>query len=286
MDPALASFVAPALNALFGIASLAILALGLAVVLGLLGVLNLAHGELVMVGAYCAYVVQAHGLPYLAAVPFALVLCAILGWAVERWLVRPLYQRPFDTLVVTWGLSLLLRKSAEAIFGLGYKSLNEPIGGTVEVLGASYPRYRLLLIVVSVVVLGALLVWYRQSRTGTRIQAMVGNPDLARALGIPVRHYASATFVVGTCLAGLAGVLIAPLVPVQPFMGLDYILMSFFVLVVGGLGSVAGLVTGSGLIGGVNSVVSALSDSTGGYLSVLAMAILFLWLRPRGIHAR
>ena len=286
MDPAIASLVAPALNALFGIASLAILALGLAVVLGLLGVLNLAHGELVMVGAYCAYVVQAQGLPYVAAVPLAIALCAILGWAIERWLIRPLYHRPFDTLVVTWGLSLLLRKSAEAIFGLGYKSLNEPIGGTVEVLGASYPRYRLLIIVVSVVVLGVLLAWYRRSRTGTRIQAMVGNPDLARALGIPVRRYASATFVVGTCLAGLAGVLIAPLVPVQPFMGLDYILMSFFVLVVGGLGSVAGLVTGSGLIGGVNSVVSALSDSTGGYLSVLAISIVFLWLRPRGIHAR
>src|SRR4051812_17741933 len=148
MDPALAPFVAPALNALFGIASLAIVALGLAVVLGLLGVLNLAHGELVMVGAYCAYVVQAQGLPYAAAVPLAISLCALLGWAIERWLVRPLYQRPFDTLVVTWGLSLLLRKSAESIFGLGYKSLKEPVGGTVELLGASYPRYRLLVIVV------------------------------------------------------------------------------------------------------------------------------------------
>jgi len=284
MDPA--SFVAPALNALFGIASLAIVALGLAVVLGLLGVLNLAHGELVMVGAYCAYVAQSQGWPYLAAVPLALSLCALLGWSVERWLVRPLYQRPFDTLVLTWGLSLLLRKSAEAIFGLGYKSLTEPIGGTLEVLGTSYPRYRLLLIATAAVVLGALFAWYRRSRTGTRIQAMVGNPDLARALGLPVRRYASATFVAGTCLAGLAGVLIAPLVPVQPFMGLDYILMSFFVLVVGGLGSLAGLSTGSALIGGVNSAVSALSDSTGGYLSVLVIAILFLWLRPRGIHAR
>ena len=278
--------VAPALNALFGIASLAILALGLAVVLGLLGVLNLAHGEVVMIGAYCAYAVQSQGLPYFAAVPLALVLCAALGWTVERWLVRPLYRRPFDTLVVTWGLSLLLRKCAEAIFGLGYKSLNEPVSGTVDVLGATYPRYRLLLIVIAAVVLGALVLWYRSSRTGTRIRAMVGNPDLARALGIPVTRYASATFVVGTCLAGLAGVLIAPLVPVQPFMGLDHILMSFFVLVVGGLGSVGGLVTGSTLIGGVNSVVSALSDSTGGYFSVLAIAILFLWLRPRGIHAR
>ncbi|HEX7439104.1 MAG TPA: branched-chain amino acid ABC transporter permease [Caldimonas sp.] len=283
MEPVL---VAQALNALFGIASLAILALGLAVVLGLLGVLNLAHGELVMVGAYCAYVAQINGWPFLAAVPLAIAVCGVLGYAVERWLVRPLYQRPFDTLVVTWGLSLLLRKCAEAMFGLGYKSLSEPVGGTVEVLGATYPRYRLVLIAVSVVVLGGLVLWYSRSRTGTRIKAMVGNPELARALGIPVARYASATFVVGTCLAGLGGVMIAPLVPVQPFMGLDHILMSFFVLVVGGLGSVGGLLTGATVIGGANSVVSAISDSTGGYFSVLALAILFLWLRPRGIRAR
>jgi branched-subunit amino acid ABC-type transport system permease component len=283
MEPVL---VSQALNALYGIASLAILALGLAVVFGLLGVLNLAHGELGMIGAYCAYVAQTQGWPYLAAVPLAIGVCGVLGFVVERWLVRPLYARPFDTLVVTWGLSLLLRKIAETMFGLGYKSLGEPLGGTVEVLGATYPRYRLVLIVVSAVVLGGLVLWYGRSRTGTRIRAMVGNPDLARALGIPVRRYASATFVVGTSLAGLAGVLIAPLAPVQPFMGLDHILMSFFVLVVGGLGSVGGLLTGATVIGGTNSIVSALSDSTGGYFSVLALAILFLWLRPRGIHAR
>jgi urea ABC transporter permease protein UrtB len=283
MEPVL---VSQALNALYGIASLAILALGLAVVFGLLGVLNLAHGELVMIGAYCAYVAQTQGWPYLAAVPLAVGVCGVLGFVVERWLVRPLYARPFDTLVVTWGLSLLLRKIAEAMFGLGYKSLGEPLGGTVEVLGATYPRYRLVLMLVAAVVLGGLVLWYGRSRTGTRIRAMVGNPDLARALGIPVRRYASATFVVGTSLAGLAGVLIAPLAPVQPFMGLDHVLMSFFVLVVGGLGSVGGLLTGATVIGGTNSIVSALSDSTGGYFSVLALAILFLWLRPRGIHAR
>jgi urea ABC transporter permease protein UrtB len=278
--------VAQALNALFAVAVLALVALGLAVVFGLLGVLNLAHGELVMIGAYCAYAAQANGWPFVAALPLAIAVCGALGFVVERWLVSPLYQRPFDTLVVTWGLSLLIRKCAEAIFGLGYKSINEPLSGTLDVLGAAYPRYRLVLIVVSVVVLGALVWWYGRSRTGTRIQAMVDNPDLARALGIRVSRFASATFVAGTCLAGLAGVLIAPLVPVQPFMGLDHILMSFFVLVVGGLGSVAGLLTGSTVIGGINSVVSALSDSTGGYFTVLVLAILFLWRRPRGIHAR
>lgn len=278
--------VAQALNALFAVAVLALVALGLAVVFGLLGVLNLAHGELVMIGAYCAYAAQTNGWPFVAALPLALAVCGALGFVVERWLVSPLYHRPFDTLVVTWGLSLLIRKCAESLFGLGYKSIAEPLGGTLDVLGATYPRYRLVLIVVSVVVLGVLLWWYGRSRTGTRIQAMVDNPDLARALGIRVDRFASATFVAGTCLAGLAGVLIAPLVPVQPFMGLDHVLMSFFVLVVGGLGSVAGLLTGSTAIGGINSVVSSLSDSTGGYFCVLVLAILFLWRRPRGIHAR
>ena len=278
--------VAQALNALFAVAVLALVALGLAVVFGLLGVLNLAHGELVMIGAYCAYVAQANGWPFVAALPLAIAVCGVIGWVVERWLVSPLYARPFDTLVVTWGLSLLIRKCAEAMFGLGYKSITEPVSGTLDVLGVTYPRYRMLLIVVSVVVLGALILWYGRSRTGTRIQAMVDNPDLARALGIRVSRFASATFVAGTCLAGLAGVLIAPLVPVQPFMGLDHILMSFFVLVVGGLGSVAGLLTGSTVIGGVNSIVSAISDSTGGYFCVLVLAIVFLWQRPSGIHAR
>jgi branched-chain amino acid transport system permease protein/urea transport system permease protein len=156
----------------------------------------------------------------------------------------------------------------------------------VEILGTTYPLYRLVLMVVSALVLGGLVAWYGRSRTGTRIKAMVGNPELASALGIPVARFASATFVAGACLAGLAGVMIAPLAPVQPFMGLDHILMSFFVLVVGGLGSVAGLLTGATVIGGVNSVVSAVIDSSGGYFAVLVLAILFLWLRPRGIHAR
>jgi branched-chain amino acid transport system permease protein/urea transport system permease protein len=283
MEPVL---VAQALNALFAIIVLALLSLGLAVIFGLLGVLNLAHGELVMMGAYCAYVVQVNGLPFVAAVPLAIAVCGVLGYVVERWLVRRLYSRPFDTLVLTWGLSLLLRKSVEAIFGLGYKSLTEPLSGTVEVLGATYPRYRLLLLAVGFAVLAGLALWYRRSRTGTRIQAMVDNPDLASAMGLPVSRFASATFVVGTCLAGVAGALVAPLVPVQPFMGLDHVLMSFFVLVVGGLGSVGGLLTGSTVVGGINSVVSAISDSTGGYFCVLVLAILFLWLRPRGIHAQ
>jgi urea ABC transporter permease protein UrtB len=278
--------ITQAFNVVYAVTTLAVLVLGLAVVFGLLGVLNIAHGEFIMVGAYCAYVVEASGWPFLSAVPLALLVCGMLGLVVERSLIRPLYQRPFDTLIATWGLSLLLRKIAEAIFGLGYKSLDMPVAGTIRLLGAEYPTYRLILIACCSGALVALLVWYQNSRTGTRVKAMVGNPELAEAYGISVKRLAAGTFIIGTCLAGLGGVMIAPLVPVQPFMGLDYVLKAFFVLVVGGLGSVLGLISGAVAIGGLDSVVSAMIDGTYGYLTVLVVAILFLWLKPRGLFAR
>ena len=139
MDPLI---VTQALNVVYGVTTLAVLVLGLAVIFGLLGVLNVAHGEFIMAGAYCAYVTQASGWPFLAALPLALMVCGALGLVVERGLIRPLYARPFDTLVATWGLSLLLRKLAEAIFGMGFYSLDMPLAGTVALLGTDYPAYR------------------------------------------------------------------------------------------------------------------------------------------------
>jgi branched-chain amino acid transport system permease protein/urea transport system permease protein len=282
MDPLI---VTQAINVVYAISTLAVLALGLAVIFGLLGVLNIAHGEFIMIGAYCASVTQSHGYPYLVALPLTLAVCGVLGVAVERIMIRPLYRRPFDTLVATWGLSLLLRKAAEALFGPGFRSVSIPLPGTVELLGTEYPVYRLVLIAICVAVVVALVIWYGRSRTGTRIRAMVSNPDLAQAQGLSVHRLATWTFVVGTCLAGLGGVMVAPLVPVQPYMGLDYVLRAFFVLIVGGLGSVLGLFAGAVSIGGVDSVIAAATNATNGYFAVLVLAILFLWLRPRGIVA-
>jgi urea ABC transporter permease protein UrtB len=282
MDPLI---VTQAINVLYAVSTLAVLALGLAVIFGLLGVLNIAHGEFVMIGAYCAYLIQSWEWPYLVALPLALAICGVIGWAVEWIMIRPLYRRPFDTLVATWGLSLLLRKIAEGIFGLGFRSVAIPLPGTVDFLGTEYPIYRLVLIAISLAVVAGLVFWYGSSRTGSRIRAMVSNPELAQAQGISVRQLAAGTFVAGTCLAGLGGVMIAPLAPVQPFMGLDYVLRAFFVLIVGGLGSVLGLFSGAAVIGGFDSVISAATTTTDGYFAVLVLAILFLWLRPRGIIA-
>jgi urea transport system permease protein len=283
MDPI---FVTNLLNVVYEISILGLVALGLAVVFGLLGVLNLAHGEFIMVGAYTTYFIQSQGLPFLTALPAVILVCGLMGLLVELILIRPLYRRPFDTLLVTWGLSLLLRELVETIFGKGFKSVTIPIESSVAILGAEYPAYRFLIMLISIALIGGLVIWFIRSATGRRIRAVVNNPELAGSVGIGVTGLSRNTFIFGTCLAGITGMMLAPIVPIQPFMGFDYILRSFFILVVGGLGSLTGLVTGSGLIGGVESIVSVFSGRTAGYTTVLVIAILFLWLRPNGIFSR
>lgn len=274
------------LNIVYQLATLAMITLGLAVVFGLLGVLNMAHGEFVMLGAYSVVFVQAQGLPLVTAVPVAVVVCGAIGWVVERWLIRPLYARPFDTLLATWALAMLLRKIVEGLFGKGYRNVETEIAASVSFLGVRYPAYRLLLIALVVVVMAALALWYRRSSAGLRVRAMTANPVLAQALGIDTRQLASRAFVIGVTLAGLAGVMLAPLVRIEPGIGVDYLLDSFFVLVVGGLGTLSGLGGGVALIGGTKAVVSSIADQTSGYAVVLILSTLFLWLRPHGLFGR
>jgi len=274
------------LNATYAAATLGLVVLGLAIVFGWLGVMNMAHGEFVMLGAYSAVIAQSAGWRPLASIPIALLLCGSVGAAVEWAVMSRLYRRPFDTLLATWGLSILMRKCVELVFGREYRSLDQTLTGPVSILGVGYPAYRVALVVAIFATFGALYVWYRRSATGARIQAMVVNPELAASLGIDTARLARSAFVFGTATAGLAGALLAPLVRVEPFMGIDYLLMSFFALVVGGLGSFEGLVIGSGTIGGGDSLASALFGNTGGYLTVLGISILFLWLKPRGLHGR
>jgi len=283
MDPLLVTY---GLNLAYQLAVLALVVLGLGIVFGMLGIMNMAHGEFVMLGAYCAVAVQQAGLPLLLALPLAILVCGAIGWLAERVLIRPLRDRPFDTLLATWGLSILIRKAVEASFGRGYQSIEHGMTGTSQVLGADYPTYRLALLATIVVALGAIALWYRRSPAGARVQAMVANPALAQALGFDTRAMARNAFVIGVASAGVAGVMLAPLVRIEPYMGLDYLLNGFFVLVVGGLGSLAGLFAGTGIIGGTQVLASSLLDQTFGYLAVLLVAIGFLWLKPDGLVAR
>lgn len=280
------SWLLHALNLAYALATLGLTTLGLAVVFGLLGVMNMAHGEFVMLGAYAVVTVQAWGWPLATALPLAMLVCGALGYAVERWLIRPLYARPFDTLLATWGLAMVMRKTVEAIYGRGYRNIESTLGAPVSLGSVQYPGYRLALIALAVVLMVALALWYRRSTMGLRVRAMTGNPVLAQALGIDTRRLASQTFVIGVVLAGAAGVLLAPLVRIEPGIGVDYLLDSFFVLVVGGLGTLGGFGGGVGVIGGTQSVVSSIAGQTSGYAVVLVLSILFLWLKPNGLFGR
>ncbi len=279
-------FVTFLLNLIYISATLALIALGLAMVFGLLGVMNMAHGEFVMLGAYSVYVVQLAGQHFLWAIPVAIVICVMVGWLMEWLVVRHLYSRPFDTLLATWGVAILIRKGVEVIFTRDYKSVNQVMPGTIDLLGASYPAYRLLLVALIIVLFVALFTWYQKSKAGLKIRAMVQGPELAAAVGIDTARLSRVTFIIGVSTAGLAGVLLAPLVRVEPYIGLDYLMSSFFILIVGGLGTLEGLLIGSTVIGGTDAIVSTVFDKTAGYMSVLLISILFLWLRPDGIFYR
>lgn len=274
------------LNLAYELATLALTTLGLAIVFGLLGVMNMAHGEFVMLGAYSVVTVQKLGLPLVAAVPLAVVVCGTLGYVVERWLIRPLYSRPFDTLLATWALAMLLRKLVEAVFGREYRNVESSLTEPMMVFGSQYPAYRLALIALALIVMAGLFLWYRRSAAGLRVRAMTANPVLAQALGINTRRLASQAFVIGVVFAGLSGVLLAPLIRIEPGIGVDYLLDAFFVLVVGGLGTLGGMFGGVGIIGGSQAIVSSVAGQTSGYAVVLMLSILFLWLKPNGLFSR
>lgn len=274
------------LNLAYQVVVLALLVLGLALVFGLLGVMNMAHGEFVMLGAYAVVTVQQIGLSIGWGLLLAIVVCAAVGWLAERLLIRPLTSRPFDTLLATWGLGILMRKAVEAVHGRGYQNIEHGMGGLTSVFGVAYPSYRLGLMAVVVFSLLALGLWFKRSSAGARVQAMVSNPALAESLGLDTRRLASVTFVIGVVCAGIAGALLAPLSRIEPGMGLDALLSSFFVLVVGGMGSLSGMWAGSSVIGGTQVAVGSLLDQTQGYVAMLLISIYFLWRRPQGLVAR
>ncbi|MDA0273420.1 MAG: branched-chain amino acid ABC transporter permease [Proteobacteria bacterium] len=273
------------LNLAWQISTLALVALGLAVVFGKLRIMNMAHGEFVMIGAYAPVITSAMGLPGWMQLPVCLTTVALVALAIERTIIRHLYGRMFDSLLATWGIAILLREAVELIFGRGYQSVSAPVSGTVKLLGADYPAYRIAVIAGIFAGFAALYWWNSRSKVATRIKAMVGNPDLAEAVGINTARLSASAFVFGCSSAGLAGLILAPTIRIEPMMGLDYLIRSFFALVVGGLGSFEGLVIGAGIIAGTQSFLGAIANQTYGYIAVLVLSILFLWLKPDGIRS-
>jgi urea transport system permease protein len=265
---------------------LVLVALGLGVTFGLLGVINLAHGELFMLGAYTVLVThETTGNVWLGIAVAPLVVGAV-GILIERGVVKRLYDRPFDTLLATWALSVVIRQAITLWQGGGYQPIPHPITASVNVLGVPYPAYRLALLGLGVVSLGLVGVILYRTRFGVRARAAVQNREVAAAMGVNVGRVDTAMFGLGAALAGLAGAAMGPLVTVNPNMGLPILASSFFVVILGGTGRLGGVAAGAAIIGGGQALISFFANPVIAQVAVLLLAIFVIRLAPHGVFGR
>jgi len=271
------------LNILTLTSILMLVGLGLAVIFGLMNVINMAHGEFVTIGAFTLSVLQGLGGSYWAALVVAPVVGAALGYLLERAVVQHLYTRPLDTILATWGISLILQQGLQLVFGSGPQQVMTPLHGSVPLLGASYPAYRLVLIGFALAILSTALFVFHRTRFGLDLRAVIQDRDMAEALGIDTRRIYAIAFAAGAALAAVAGVLIAPLTNVLAQMGANYLARSFFVVIVGGAGSIGGVAAGSGVVGGLETILNYQLPVTVSQALVLVAAVILVRFRPRGL---
>src|ERR1700751_1931475 len=268
---------------------LLLVALGLAITYGGMGVINMAHGEMVMVGAYVTVLsgIYLHA-NLLAAIPLAFIVTALLGLLIERVVVRRLYGRLLDTLLATWGIAILIQQAVRLQVGLfffgihiqglgpGLQNVSVPeiLQGTLSVGGADINRYRAFIILVTAIL--ALITWFIIYRTtmGTQVRAIIRNPKMAAACGIDVTRVNALTFALGSGLAGVAGVMMSGFKTVFPDMGTPMVVDGFLVVVMGGVGSLLGSVFSAGILGEINGLVAGRTND------ILARVVVFGFLSP------
>jgi urea ABC transporter permease protein UrtB len=271
-------------QAIFGIALLTIAALGLAIIFGMMGVINLAHGAFILVGAYSAVAVTSAGLSFWLAFVVAPVVVGMIGLAIERSVIHRLYDRPIDTLLATWGFALVIQELVKIVFGTSAQSVTNPLSTPVSMLGTSFSTYRIFLTVLAIGLIVLTYVIFEYTDFGTKSRAVIQNDEMANALGTNVNRIYSITFVYGAALAGIAGTAIAPILTVDPNTGLGYLVQSFIAVIVGGTGQIiAGTVGGATVISGPATVLSFFSNQTFAQTVVLVLAIIIIRLKPQGM---
>jgi branched-chain amino acid transport system permease protein len=261
---------------LFAVAS------GLMIILGVMKLINFAHGAFLTIGGYAALVVTQLGWnPWLAA-PFATLVGLVLGILIERLVIRPLYARPLDAILATWGLGIVIGQLITIGFGREVQFVQSPVSGAIPFLGQSYSLYRLLLVAIGVALGGALAALLYFTRFGLTARAVIMNEDLARGLGIDSDKVRLVTFGLGAALASMAGALITPLLAVDPNMGLPWLVNSFMLVLVSGV-SILGLGLASLILGGAQVVVSTYLSPVIGGLTIVVLAAVILRIRPQGL---
>jgi urea transport system permease protein len=279
---------------------LLLVALGLAITYGAMGVINMAHGEMVMIGAYVTVLSGIWlGTNLFVAIPLAFVVTALIGLLIERVVVRRLYGRLLDTLLATWGIAILIQQAVRLEFGLSFfgihiqglgpglqnVSVPEILQGTFSIGGADINRYRTFIILVTAIL--ALLTWFIIYRTtiGTQVRAIIRNPKMAAACGIDVTRVNALTFAFGSGLAGIAGVMMSGFKTVFPDMGTPMVVDGFLVVVMGGVGSLLGSVLSAGILGEINGLVAAATNDILARAVVFGVVIAIIVLKPKGLFA-
>jgi branched-subunit amino acid ABC-type transport system permease component len=274
------------LDVVAGVGALLIVVLGLAIVLGVLDVINLAHTGFMAVGVYAAVSLTGHGWPFWVAVVGAMAVSALAGLLVELLVIRRLYARPLETILATWGLSLVITQALTLGYGHNNQTLDSPEGGATNVLGlVRYPTYRLLLIAVAVVMVIALAVLLRYTRAGLTIRMVQANDILAQGVGIRVGHIRAVTFVVGCALAGLAGALLGPTQAINPNYALSLVASAFLAVLLAGR-QLSGLVLGCIVLGTVQILFGRWFNPIYSSSASILVAVALLRLRPEGLTWR
>jgi urea transport system permease protein len=283
------SFTTPLLNGTSTGAILLIAALGLALTFGQMGVINMAHGEFLMAGAYSAYltqqVVSNVTLSLFLAIPVAFAIAGLLGLVLEATVIRWMYHRPLDTLLVTVGVSLVLQQLAKDLFGAQGDAVFTPgwLDGHLTVFDYNWPYVRMFTIVLALLGLGALAALLKYTSFGRQIRATVQNRELAETVGVATRGVDRITFFVGSGLAGLGGVAVALTGGTNPGLGATYIIPAFLVVVAGGLGQLRGTIIAAFVIGVTTSYLTDWLSASMAQVIVFAAVVVFLQIRPQGL---
>jgi urea transport system permease protein len=279
----LAQFV----NGVSSSAELLVVSLGIVIIMGYMRVVNLAHGECIMLGAYISYYTNTvFRLPFALTLPFAFLLCGGYGMLVERLIIRRLYGKEAETLLVTYGISIFMQQAVNLLCGPDLKYIRIPLEGILRVGGVAVPHYNLFTVAMSIFVTLLTLGIFYKTGFGMRMRAATGNRAIAECLGINTAAVDTITFGYGVGLAGLAGAILAPMKGVSPFMGIQYLTDAFMNVVVGGLSSLLGITLSSALIGEARNLLGGYINEINASMIVFVIVIIIIRFRPEGLFSR
>ncbi len=265
---------------------LLLVALGLSIIYGTMGIINLAHGEFVMLGAYAAWLFHTYfGLGLLASLVPIFLVVASFGWVIERYVLSLLNNRPLDTILATWGVGIMLQQAVRLMVGseLRYVQLPPSLSDSMDVFGLSVSSYRVFLFVVSLALFAATWLLVNRTTIGMKLRAIIQDRSVAASFGINAKRVYALTFAYGAGLAGLAGALVSPLKSVSPDMGTGYVIDAFMVVVLGGVQSLAGTVASAFILGELSGGIAFLQNDTVAKAIVLLAIVVLIRFRPEGL---